>query len=81
MQLYTVPLYRVQVKFPVAAVFNTNGLFQKPENENKMARLAGVDNDVAAMFEYGHIIIWQACFPVIVNANRNAWVSLKYRLK
>lgn len=41
MQLYTVRLYRVQLKFPVAAVFNTNGLFQKPENENKMARIAG----------------------------------------
>lgn len=31
----------VQLKFPVAAVFNTNGLFQKPKNENKMARIAG----------------------------------------
>lgn len=61
MQLYTVRLYRVQLRFPVAAVFNTNGLFQKPENENKMARIAGiwVDNDAAAMFEYGHFIIWQ----------------------
>ena len=40
-----------------------------------------VDNDAAAMFEYGQFIIWQECLPVIVNANRNAWVSLKYRLK
>lgn len=81
MQLYTVPLYRVQLKFPVAAVFNTEmDCCRSPKMETKWLGWR-VDNDAAAMFEYGQCIIWQACIPVIVNANRNAWVSLKYSLK
>ena len=50
MQLYTVPLYRVQLKFPVAAVFNTEmDCCRSPKMKTKWLGWR-VDNDAAAMF-------------------------------